>query len=288
MLSSGAFVGVPGSPFRPPSWRFLRCRDLIERGEPPRPDMDDPTTRDAWAYLRELGRCGGAERPGLTRRFPALAEAHTFFCDAPPLARAEVEARLLGGQDDGTIAARCGLSPPAVAAFHDLYLDVRPHLQDEGYILFTVLPDAWRGDGTLADDRGLLLKLFGYAMGGLTVDRLLAYFAAPPVVPGSLAGLGLKGLKALRDQLRTRILVLMHTTPAGAASPAVWHSIRERFAEACRDGQGGGAAGAVLVPIRTELPALEAPGGADAGRPVVSPRKAEVEDVLVGAPAVAA
>jgi hypothetical protein len=83
-----------------------------------------------------------------------------------PLRRAELEVRLLAGQGDATIAARTGLSPAAVAAFHDVFFAVRPRLGAGVYVLSMVLGGGRVFYAPDPDDHGLLLKLFGYHMGG--------------------------------------------------------------------------------------------------------------------------
>src|SRR5262249_56240607 len=107
--------------------------------------------------------------------YPALAEAYRFFSTATPLARAEVEARLLAGQDDGGVAARCGLSPVAVRWYHALFFAVRPCRRATHYVLNVVLGPKVHA-GLSEKDSELLLKWFGFRYGAAAVDDLLRYF----------------------------------------------------------------------------------------------------------------
>src|SRR5262249_61101516 len=71
-------------------------------------------------------------------------------------------------------------------------------------------------------DHGLLLKLFGYHMGGHYVDVLVDYFKEPLVLPESLEGLDEAALRRLLGKLRTKLLLLATTTPAEALPPEEW------------------------------------------------------------------
>jgi hypothetical protein len=170
-----------------------------------------------------------ADREQLAQDHPGLFEAHAFFTTAEPIRLAELEARLLAGSDDLTVAAKLGLSPAAVAAYHDLYFDVRSHLNAHVYVLGVVLGGKPFGGLTL-DDRETILKTLGYQLGDKAVDGVLDYFANPPTVPARLDDLDLPSLKRLRDRLRFKVLILLLTTPAKAARPEAWKLIGERFA----------------------------------------------------------
>ena len=69
---------------------------------------------------------------------PDVDAAHGVWDGAWAL-RHEVEARLLAAQDDDAIAARCGITPGAVAAYARLFYDVRPRLHARSYILHNVV-----------------------------------------------------------------------------------------------------------------------------------------------------
>src|SRR5262249_41388850 len=127
------------------------------------------------------------------------------------------EARLLAGQDDDAVAARCGLSPVAVRWYHDLFFAVRPCRHATHYILNVVIgPKAHAG--LSEKDAELLLKWFGFRYGAAAVDDLLRYSRTPPVVRVRLDGLGSDELDALRRFLRIRTAILAHTLPTDKAT----------------------------------------------------------------------
>jgi hypothetical protein len=230
------FLSSPHDPFKDPSWRWRRCGYLLQHSRRPISDLDDDTTRQAWLFRRALEQyCHDeTDRQQLAREAPDLVEAHSVYTSDPPMRRWEVEARLLGGGDDDAIAARCGLSAAGVRAFHDLFYEVRPHLQAGMYVTNVLIGEKVHY-GLKPDNHEQLLKLFGY--GGL-LNSYLDYYYNPPVLPASLATLDLPALEKLRSRLRTHLLVLTLTTPARDVSPATWLQISEQFA-ASRRGSGG-------------------------------------------------
>jgi hypothetical protein len=206
-------------PFEPPERRYLRCRYLLEKGLQPLPTRDDDLTRQAWRYLHGVERGTAADRQALDRAFPAVAAAYHFYRTADSLSQAEVEARLLGREDNATISRKCGLSPSAVAAYHGIFFNVRTKLEAESYITNVVLGTKVH-DGVTPEDRELILKTFGYGLGGRVVDQALAYFRSPPVVPASLASLTDAALQELQSKLHVEAMIRAFTFRVQGVHPA--------------------------------------------------------------------
>jgi hypothetical protein len=233
VFAATKYLPCPHDPCADPARRWRRCRYLIRHRRCPHPTGDDDVTGECLHYLYERRACReAADRRQLARRHPAVAAAHRFFAHAQPLRRAELEARLLAGQTDEDIAACCGLSAAAVHFFHDLFFAVRPHLEAAFYI-FEVSIGPKVHQGLHSDDHDVLLKLAGYTLGALAVDRLLAYYADPPVVPSSLMSLDTPELERLRQKLLVRAWILSLTVPADAATAARLPAIQHRLAQAC-------------------------------------------------------
>jgi hypothetical protein len=212
----------PTDPWPAPARRWLRAGYLLRhRLWPMR--RDDDATREVWRFRRGLGRCRGeAGRGWPAERFPEMAEAYAAYTAADPLRRAELEARLLAGEDDAAVAAKVGMSPAGVAAYHDVFFAVRPRLAHPHYVLGVVLGGGRVYYAPDPADHGLLLRLLGYQLGGPYVDVLLGYFREPLVLPGSLEGLDEAALRRLLGKLRTQLLLLATTTPAEALPPEEW------------------------------------------------------------------
>ena len=161
-------------PFKDPCWRWQRAGYLLDHGRQPLQDLDDAVTGEAWLFRRALTCCRtDADRDQLAKDYPGLAEAHALYT-GELFKRWELEARLLGGDPDVTVAARCGISAEAAAAYHDIFYDIRPQLQADTYVN-TVLIGPRAYYGLTAADHEPLLKLFGYGLGGAGVDAVLDF-----------------------------------------------------------------------------------------------------------------
>jgi hypothetical protein len=246
----------PTDPWPEPARRWLRAGYLLRHRLWPFWSRDDPATWAAWRFRRGLRRCrGAAARRRLARRYPALAEAHGLYRSAEPLRRAELEARLLAGEDDGTIGAKMGLSAAGVAAFHTTFFAVRPRLAHPHYVLGVVLGGGRVYYAPDPADHGLLLKLFGYHMGGHYVDVLLGYFREPLVLPESLDGLDEAALRRLLGKLRTQLLLLATTTPAEALPPEEWLRLQGAMPPTPEAAAGTDPRASTLAALRAALEA---------------------------------
>ena len=251
------FLPDPSDPWQEPDHRWRRSGYLIRHRLWPFLGRDDPATWAVWRFRRGLRRCHCEPgRRRLARRYPALAEAHRLYRSAEPLRRAELEARLLAGDDDAAVAAKMGLSAAGVATYHDVFFEVRPRLAYPHYVLGVVLGGGRVFYAPDPADHGLLLKLFGYQMGGPYIDVLLDYFRELFVLPESLDGLDEGALHRLQRKLRTHLLLLATTTPAEALPPEEWLRLQGAMTaipEPPAAGTDGGAS--TLAALRAALEA---------------------------------
>ena len=240
-----------------PAWRWLRAGYLHTHGREPCRFKDDPLTHHAWQFLAAAGRSAADDaRDQATCRFLTVGEAYAIYSGGPPLRRAELEARLLAGQADETIAAKVLLSLDGVRCYHDLFYEVRPRLATPAYVYNVVLGGKVYHD-IKADDHALILKLIGHAWGGVGVDAFLNYLAQPPVVPADFGDRDLASLKRLQTNLGFKLAVLSLTTPASALRPTAWVRLYQRFAAIRDAGDGRGSeAAASSGSIRAEVDVL--------------------------------
>jgi hypothetical protein len=178
-----------------------------------------------------------------------------LYTNAEPLRRAELEARLLAGGDDAAVAARMGMSSAGVAAFHTTFFAVRPRLAHPHYVLGVVLGGGRVYYAPDPADHGLLLKLFGYHIGGPYVDVLLDYFREPFVLPESLDGLDEGALRCLLGKLRTQLLLLATTTPAEALAPQEWLRLQGAMTPTPEPAAGSDPRASTLAALRAALEA---------------------------------
>jgi hypothetical protein len=273
MFDPTLFANDPTDPWPEPARRRLRAEYLLAHGRRPM-RRDDGATREAWQFRRGLARCRcEAHCARLARRFPTLAEAHDSYTSVEPLKRAELEARLLGGQDDAAVAARMGLSAAGVATYHDVFFAVRPRLAYPHYVLGVVLGGGRVYYAPDPADHGLLLKLFGYQMAGPYVDVLLDYFREPFVLPESLDGLDEGALHRLQRKLRTHLLILATTTPAAALAPEEWLRLQGAMPPIPEPAAGTDTRASTLAALRA---ALEGPRPCRRRRPAAAPGRPSV------------
>src|SRR5262249_54570742 len=134
MFDATTHLPDPHDPSKDPGRRWLRCVYLLDHGRQPLQDLDDAVTGEAWLFRKALTQCHtDADREQLAQDYPVLFEAHGVYT-GEPFKRWVLEAFLLGGGPDVTVAARCGLSVQGVEAYHATFYEVRPHLHADTYV----------------------------------------------------------------------------------------------------------------------------------------------------------
>jgi hypothetical protein len=157
---------APGNPLRPPCWRWELARAYTATGaEDGGPGLDDAWVRRALAFQRRA-----AGDPCEIDRDVVAARA--LGAAADPRKRWEVESRVLAGQDDAAVAARCGLTSGVVAAYEALFFAVRGRLEQTAYIRHLAIePQLYAAPED--QDLGVVLRLFGYQGGPHVVDAMV-------------------------------------------------------------------------------------------------------------------
>jgi hypothetical protein len=165
-------------PQRPLDWRWQRAEHLV--GLPGRPARDDPETTAATAYLR-VEQYGGRRPPARSRTaWPAIRAAQKLAgCDEQ--SRAEVESRILAGQNDLTIANRCSLPSEVVHWYEALFYCVRDRLGARDWIITRAIGV---GLSTGIGDRGAVWRSVGYFGGPEALDAMIAATAGSPIGVG--------------------------------------------------------------------------------------------------------
>jgi hypothetical protein len=198
---------------RSPDWRWRRAVRLVDHGRRLSRRRDDGQVCEAVHFLRELRRLGGESTPDFTRRHPALAAAHALYAAGESWPRSELEARLLTDESFGQIAARSGMSDATVAAYHDLFFDVRHRLHASDWVAVHALGRDGR-IGFADGDAGRLLKAYAYSGGTSVLESLLEYYRDPPVVPDRPETLEPDAFRTLCNKLLITASILGRTTSA--------------------------------------------------------------------------
>ncbi len=183
---AGEFEASEWDPFLVPAWRHEDAQRLAA-GEQPKWSANDPAIVDCAAYLGAVADAHDEQKQAAVRhQWPWLAAAHAIAEQDDPR-RWEVEARLLTGQTDADIGARCGLPPDVVKCYETVFFSVRSRLGARMWVCNQVIGDGPRR-GFRDDELGLLWAAFGYHGGVPVLDALVNAFYATwrPTEPATI------------------------------------------------------------------------------------------------------
>lgn len=169
-------------PHRTPDQGWKEARRIVEEGRRVSGPRDGPEVITAARYLRAMAGCRGERgRDGIRRRNPDLHGALTV-ARTGGLAAAEIQARILAGQSDDEIAARCGVSAGAVGWYEKLFYETRGSLQAHDWIVIRAIGPVFpRADPV--PDLGAVWRSSGYHAGPLALEAVLAVSKNEPFPP---------------------------------------------------------------------------------------------------------
>lgn len=110
-----------------PHWRWQEAERICDDPTGAR-STDDPVIQAAATYLLSDD----------ASRFPLIEAARKIF-ESDGVLRAEIEARILAGQDDAEIAEKCNIPPELVAVYESLFFFVRRYLHAEDWLMSKVV-----------------------------------------------------------------------------------------------------------------------------------------------------
>ncbi len=128
----------PKCPFRPIDWRWIVAAFLVRTSSRTRLRWIDAPIRRAAHYIRWATRPTTSGRSKRSSMDPSIVGAVALRSGPSNPVRTAIEGLLLAGVDDHTIAARVGLDPGVVAAYHDVFFEVRPLLEHSDALLARV------------------------------------------------------------------------------------------------------------------------------------------------------
>lgn len=162
----------PSSPRRAVDWRWRSATCLRNGLLPAHPAWSDPWVGRVVAFQKALGDCEGIpHHPRPAEPDPVLAAAHDLQLDGGHQLRWHVEALLLAGEGDDSVAGRCRIPAEVVAAYAEVFFDVRTRLGRTSYVLHQAI--------NVNQDRpeyavGRAMKTLGYCGGPFVVDFMTA------------------------------------------------------------------------------------------------------------------
>jgi hypothetical protein len=221
---------LPGSPCRPPDWRWERAVQLARRDDRRR-HWDDDWVARARRVLAALGRDGDhlADARPVRRRNsgvqgdPSVLGAHRLR-NGDAIRRSGLEARLLANQGAGQIADRVGVAADVVEAYERLFYDVRGRLGCTDWIHAVAIgPGLYEAAG--AGNLEALWKAWAYHGGPPVIDALLASSSG---TTGDDSTSAIEPHTSRMFELAVAVTSL-HVTPANAAGLVRLHDLARRI-----------------------------------------------------------
>ncbi len=152
-------------PSRPLNWRWLRARQLFDRGLHPDPVWDDAPTH--WAFV--------LQQDPTAKCYAELASAkhaHQIH-ETDDQTRWELEARLLACRNVKDAAAKTNVTQQTVSAYERIFFNVLDRIDCRRFIVDYAIDKPYVTDPT---DVATLWRFFGYWMGSDILDDILADF----------------------------------------------------------------------------------------------------------------
>jgi len=173
------------NPRRAPHWRWLRAVEIDSGGQRATRAVDGEA---GFTWIRRASR--------LKRRFEAAGNrsaalyrlvqydrelfwAHNMWSDERAPMRWAIEARILAGESDADIARRIGTDPGIVAAYAEVFFDVRNMLENRDYVVNVIMADAV-ARGVTERQFDLLWKMFAFHGGSHVLDAVMSKVTALP------------------------------------------------------------------------------------------------------------
>jgi hypothetical protein len=164
---------------RAPHWRWLRAVEIDGGGKNTSRKIDGADgfrwIRRALRMKRRYDHFSGdpASFHSLMLRDEDMFWAHAMWADDKSNTRWIVEARVLAGESDEDIAQKVGTTPEIIAAYVNVFFDVREKLENKDYIASTVMGDAV-SRGLQERQFDLLWKMLAYRGGTHVLNAVLS------------------------------------------------------------------------------------------------------------------
>ncbi len=194
--------------------------DLVGRGRRGPRKAVDRWLLEAVRYQRDDPR--GASPETLVRRYPAVATAYEIHRRAG-IQRRLIEAWILTGGDDKSIARETGISQVAVDAYEQLFFNVRDRLGASDYVLHAIA----RSHRSNPQLRAEIVQKLGYFQGPLVFQTALeAIGGSLGLLGGDLPEPDLATAKG-RNQARIQLLLDIQTLDMSEFKPCELQQLQE-------------------------------------------------------------
>ena len=168
-------------PMRSPSWKWERAIGIANGTQPRTTARFDGAAahlhiKRAVQFYRALQRASTlSEIAKIEERYPEIYWAYMIFEQSDNL-RAIIDASVLARIPADDIASTASISVAAINTYEELFFDVRPRLQNEFYIVNTVIGNALQTSKPDAD-YAAIWKCYAYYMGPHVLRMLVSRFS---------------------------------------------------------------------------------------------------------------
>lgn len=234
------------NPFRPPSWRWQRAREICDGvGLPTTRRRDEPQgfkwINRAVKFLGEFDACHTDRQKGvLAERRPAIFWAYWAWEHNAQPQKHSIEAHILARDSDFEIGYRTGMSPEYIEAYEALFFHVRDKLQHTQYVLNVVMGAAIHR-GLSEREYDLLWKLYGYFLGPYVLDAMESKFSSP-VWCGTPEATGAAVLDDAIGTLKLKAAIAAKTVPVNQHTQLALMEQFTKFVEVERNTDSAGKA----------------------------------------------
>lgn len=178
-MPESALLAFRHNPMRAPHWKWLRAQEIDAGGKRATRAIDGESgfawIRRALRLKRHYDRAGN-RTPALyamVLRDNDLFWAHSIWLADKKPTRWGIEARVLAGETNEEIAAKVGTDPAVIAAYVDVFFDVRDRLDNLDYVQNVIMADSVTR-GLQERHYDLLWKLLGYKGGPYVLDAVIS------------------------------------------------------------------------------------------------------------------
>ena len=183
------------SPKRSPHWPWLRAVQIDRGGRAASRKIDGEAgfrnIRRALRLKRHFDRAGNNPEKmyALMLRDGGLFWAHSLWLDDKAPTRWTIEARIVAGETNAEIAQKLGTEEDVIAAYADVFFDVRDKLANLDYVIGVILADAVTR-GLQERQYDLLWKMVAFQGGTHALNAILSRFISinKPRSPDEVAG----------------------------------------------------------------------------------------------------
>jgi len=224
-------------PYRQLNWRWEQARRLKERGRAGHPDGDGFINL-AVAYQIEADECEtDDDRQTLRDRYPGIYHAYQIHLRSDAL-RWALEAFLLSRAGYDLIASLHKIHTETVLCYEKLLFNVRPHLDNELFILSAAIGADAIHTGLTDRDYPTIWKTVGFYGGAILLRSYIRPFHAVHVAEEDQVDAGF--VAALDRQMRKKALTAGLTVPTFGHHAVIFDAYHR--AQEIAQAKGGGNA----------------------------------------------